>query len=123
MGDETKIQAQGKGSIKLKHGVFNNFLYVQSLATNLVSVYQMTYIGSPKRVLFDPESIEFLDISTGKLIAKGVANHASKAYEFSHFLPYSDLVQSQLQFKREGKFILPKPFAYDHVSINFIFRI
>ena len=24
----------------------------------------------------------------------------------------------QLQFKREGKFILPKPFAYDDVSIN-----
>ena len=50
---------------------------------------------------------------------KGVANHASKAYEFSHFLPYSDPLQSHFSFKREGKFILPKPFAYDDVSINF----
>ena len=56
------------------------------------------------------------NISTRKLIAKVVANHVSKAYEFSHFLPYSDQVQSQLPFEREGKTILPKPFAYDNVS-------
>ena len=49
---------------------------------------------------------------------KGVANHASKAYEFSHFLSYSNPVPSQLPFEREGKFILPKPFAYDNVSIS-----
>ena len=54
----------------------------------------------------------------GKLIEKGVANHASKAYEFSHYFPYSNLVSSQLPFEREGKFILPEPFAYDNVSIN-----
>ena len=39
MGDDTQIQAEGKGSIKLKHGVFRNVLYVPSLATNLLSVY------------------------------------------------------------------------------------
>ena len=48
MGDDTQIQAERKGSIKLKHGVFNDVLYVPSLATNLLSVYQMTHIGSPK---------------------------------------------------------------------------
>ena len=62
--------------------------------------------------------MDISDISAGKLIVKGVANHASKAYEFSHFLPYSDLVQSQLPFEMEGKFIIPKPFSYDDVSIN-----
>ena len=62
--------------------------------------------------------MEILDISIGKMIVKGVANHASKAYEFSHFLPYSDPVQSQLPFEREGKFILLKPFSYDNVSID-----
>ena len=73
---------------------------------------------SLKRDVFNPGSMEISDISTGKLIVKGVANHASKACEFSHFLPYLDLVQSQLPFKREGKFILPKPFTYDDASIN-----
>ena len=62
--------------------------------------------------------MEISDISTGNIIEKGVANHASKAYELSHFMPYSDPVQSQLPFKREGKFILPKPFSYDNFSIN-----
>ena len=53
-----------------------------------------------------------------KIILKGAANHASKAYEFIHFLPYSDPIQSQFLFEREGKTILPKPFAYDNVSIS-----
>ena len=41
-----------------------------------------------------------------------------KEYEFSHFLPYLEPIQSQFPFEREGKFILPKIFAYDNVSIN-----
>ena len=64
------------------------------------------------------DSMEISNISTGNLIVKGVANHASKEYEFSNFLPYSDLVQSQLPFEKEGKNILPKPFAYDNVSFS-----
>ena len=39
MGDDTQIQAEGKGSIKLKHGVFKNLLYVPSLVANLLSIY------------------------------------------------------------------------------------
>ena len=35
MGDDTQIQAEGKGSIKLEHGVFKN---VPSLAANPLSV-------------------------------------------------------------------------------------
>ena len=56
-------------------------------------------------------------ISTRKIIAKGVANHAFKEYEFSHFLPYSDPVQPQQPFERGGKNILSTPF-YDNVSIT-----
>ena len=30
MGDDTQIQDEGKGSIKLKHGAFNDVLYAPS---------------------------------------------------------------------------------------------
>ena len=43
MGDDTQIQAKGKGSIKIKHGVFKDVLYVPSLAAKFLSVYQMTH--------------------------------------------------------------------------------
>ena len=78
----------------------------------------MTHTSSPKRVVFGLDSVEISYISTRKMIARGVANHASKAYEFSHFLQYSNPVPFQLPFERKGKFILPKPFAYNNVSIN-----
>ena len=48
LGDDTQIRVKGKGSIKLKHGVFINVLYVPSLAANLLYVYKMTHIDSPK---------------------------------------------------------------------------
>ena len=74
-------------------------LYVPSLASKLLSVYQITHSGSPKQVIFGPDSVEITDISTQNIIAKGVANHTSKAYEFSHFMLFSEPVHSQ----REGK--------------------
>ena len=86
-------------------------LFVPSLASNLLSVYQMTHIGSPKRVIFGPNSVEITDISTGNIIAKGVANHASKAYEFSHFMPPSEPVHSQQPLAREGKIIASTSFT------------
>ena len=64
----------------------------------------MAHTGSPKRVIFGLDSVEITYISIGNIIAKGVANHASKAYEFSHFMPFSEPVHSQ----REGKNI-PSP--------------
>ena len=72
MGDYTKIQAKGKGSIKLKHGVFKYVLYVPSLATYLLSVYQMTHTDPPKRVVFGHDLVEISDISIGNIIVKGV---------------------------------------------------
>ena len=65
-------------------------LYVPSLASNLLSVYQMNHTGSPKKFIFSPDEVEITEISSGKFIAKGVANHAQKVYMFSHFLPYSN---------------------------------
>ena len=55
IGYDTQIQSEGKGSIKLEHGVFKNVSYVPSLTANLLSVYQMTHTGSLKRVVFGPD--------------------------------------------------------------------
>ena len=60
-----------------------------SLATNLLSIYQMNHTCYPKRVTFDSDSVEIKEKSTGKLVVKGIANHSTKAYEFSHLLPVS----------------------------------
>ena len=46
----------------------------------------MTHISSPKRVTFDLESVEITKKYIGLLVAKGIANNFTKAYEFSHFL-------------------------------------
>ena len=53
----------------------------------------MTHTGSPKRVVFELDTVEISDISTGKLISQGVTNHISKEYMFLCFFPYSDSFQ------------------------------
>ena len=85
MGDYSQIPAIEKGSIKFEHGVFKNVLQVHSLAANMFSIYQITHTVLPKLFIFDPDSMDISEISNGNLRAKGAANHAFKAYEFSHF--------------------------------------
>ena len=55
MGNNSKFQTKGKGSVKIEHGRFKGVLFVPSLASNILFVYQMTHTGSPKRVIFGPE--------------------------------------------------------------------
>ena len=94
MGNNSEFKTKGKGSIQLEHGRFKDVLFVPSLDSNLLSVYQMTHTRSPKRVIFGFDSVEIIDISIGSMIAKGITNHASKAYEFSHFMPPLEPVHS-----------------------------
>ena len=56
------------------------------MASNILSVYQMTHTGVPKRVSFSPNDVEIKERASGKLISKGLANHHAKSYEFSHFV-------------------------------------
>ena len=101
MGDDSQIPATGKGTIRAKHGVFKDVLYVPSVAANCLYVYQMTHIGSPKQVLFGPDSVEITNISTGEIVAKGIVDHDSKEYYFSHFMPFSFPVSSYLPFEAD----------------------
>ena len=40
MGDDSTIILKGQGTINIQHGSFFNVLYVPSLASNLLNVYQ-----------------------------------------------------------------------------------
>ena len=55
--------------------------------------------------------MEITYISIGNIIEKDVANHVCKAYEFSHFMPFSELVHSHQPFAREGKNISSTSFG------------
>ena len=83
---DSTIILKGQGTVDLEHGTFFNVLYVPSLASNLLSVYQMNNTRIPKRLTFIPNDVEINEIASGKLVAKGLANHHAKEYEFSHFL-------------------------------------
>ena len=69
MGYDSHIIFKGKGTVNLEHGSFFYVLYVPSLTSNLLSVYQMTHTGVPKRVTFIPNVFEITDIASGKLIS------------------------------------------------------
>ena len=80
--DDSVTDSFGKGRIHLDHGSFNKVLYVPSLDANLLSVYQMTHTGYPKKFIFSPNEVEISDILNGKFITKGVVDHNSKVYKF-----------------------------------------
>ena len=90
LGDDSLINGLRKGRIDLDHGKFSNVLYVPGLASNVFSVYHMTHTGYPNNSIFSPDDVEITEILNGKVIAKGVVDHTSKVYMFSHFLPYSN---------------------------------
>ena len=119
MGDYSKILVVGKDTIREKHGVFRDVLYVPSLASNMLYVYQMTHTGSPKQVLFGPDSVEIINISTGDIVEKGIVDHASRAYYFSHFMPFSVPASSQLPFKADECINIPSlPIAVSVLNPN-----
>ena len=83
----------------------------------------MTHTVSPKQVIFGPDSMEITDISIGNIIAKGVANHASKVYEFSHFMTPSEPVHSQQPLAREGKIISSTSFVASTSIANLVVSV
>ena len=70
MGDDSQIPTTGRGTIREKHGVFRDVLYVPFLTANMLSVYQMNHTDSPKQVVFGPDSMEITKISTRELVVK-----------------------------------------------------
>ena len=90
MGDDSEIQTKGIGRIDLEHGFFSDVLYLPELATNLLSVYQMTHIGEANRVTFTLDMVEIAEISSYQFVSIGYADHHERMYKFSNFLPTSN---------------------------------
>ena len=63
----------------------------------------MTHTGSPKKVIFSYDDVEIIEISSGKVIAKGITDHTLKVYMFSHFLPYSNPYALLIHANEESK--------------------
>ena len=72
MGDDSGIISKGQGTLNLENGYFSNVLYVPSLPSNLLSVYQMTYNGDPKRVSFSPDDVQITELASRKLVEKAL---------------------------------------------------
>ena len=90
MGDDSEIQTKGIGRISLEHGFINDMLYVLELATNLMSVYQMTHTLEENIATFTPYMVDIAEISIDQVIAIGYADHHERMYKFSNFLPTSN---------------------------------
>ena len=51
--------------------------------------------------------MEITKIATGELVAKGIDDHASKAYIFSHFMPYTVPTSPRLSFEADKGINIP----------------
>ena len=59
---------------------------------NILSIYQITHLGSVKKVEFTPRLVIIYDLLDGSKIAIGEVNHHSRLYTFSHFTHKSNYV-------------------------------
>ena len=116
MGDDSTIIFEGQDTVDLENGFFSNVLYVPSLTVNLLSVYQMTHTGMPKRVYFSPNYFEIIEIASGKLIVKGLANHHAKAYDFSHFV--ADAKPTSMLTHNEASRLWHEQFG--HINLKYL---
>jgi hypothetical protein len=79
--------SSGKGFVDVGIGTFEDVLCVPNLSTNLLFVYQIAQNG--RKVEFTPDSITIRDLEDNALLAVGKADHESRLYAFSHFVPDS----------------------------------
>ena len=89
LGDATPAKVCGEGIVDIEGEYFKNLLHIPSLFENLISIYQITHFGSRRKVEFTLDSAVITDISTSSQLAHGIADHGSRLYYFSHFVPKS----------------------------------
>ncbi len=89
VGDNTKMEVEGKGQVDMENGEFKDVVYVPNLSSNLLSIYQITHYGDCNKVEFLPDSVMVCTLKDDSLVAVGKVNHDTRLYSFSHFVPKS----------------------------------
>jgi hypothetical protein len=89
LGDATPTKVCEEEIVDLEGGCLKNVFHVPSLSTNIFLIYQITHSDSGRKVEFTPDSALITNISTGSQLAHGIADHSSRLYFFSHFVPKS----------------------------------
>ncbi len=117
VGDDTKVEVEGRGEVEMDNGAFKDFLYVPNLTSNLISIYQMTHYGGGNKVEFLPRSVVVKSIKDDSMIAIGEANHDSRLYTFSSFVPKSNAQALLLHSNVESK---PWHERFGHLNYRYL---
>ena len=78
VGDDTKVEVEGKGEVEMESGAFKDVLYVSNLTFNLLSVYQITHYRGGNKVEFLPDLVVVKSIKDDSMVAIGEAKHDSR---------------------------------------------
>ena len=57
VGDDAKMEVEGKGQVEMENGEFKDVLYVPRLSSNLLSIYQINHYGAGNKVKFLPNLV------------------------------------------------------------------
>ena len=57
LGDDTKVEIEGKGEVEMDNRAYKDVLYVPNLTSNLLLVYQITHYGGRNKVEFLPDLV------------------------------------------------------------------
>jgi hypothetical protein len=75
MGDDSPVEVSGQGRVDLGNGSFENVLHVLKLSINILSMYQITHIGTRKRVEFTLDFVTIFDMEDNSKIVVGEVDH------------------------------------------------
>jgi hypothetical protein len=62
VSDDIYLSVVGSGTVQVDNGHFNDVLWVPSLSSNLLSIYQITHSGESKNVEFSPHQVVIKDL-------------------------------------------------------------
>jgi hypothetical protein len=87
MGDNIPIDVCGRESIFVDEETFQNVICVPPFSTNILSIYQINNSILGKKGEFTPNSMVIIEITNDATIVVGKADHWSRLYLFSNFIP------------------------------------
>ena len=117
MGDDTKMEVEGKGNVEMENGEFQKNFYVPNVSSNLLLIYEITHLRDGHRVEFLPDSVQVHSLKDDSLVVVGKVNHEKRLYSFSHFVPNSP---SQALLSQSNSNIKLWHERYGHLSFRYL---